>query len=45
MDKIFGLNRIDKSKPIYVVEGPIDSLFLDNCVAVAGSSNFAKVTT
>ena len=25
-----------------MVEGPIDSLFLDNCLAVAGSSNFAK---
>ena len=41
-NKIYGLNRVDKSKPIYVVEGPIDSLFLDNCLAVAGSSNFAK---
>ena len=41
-NKIFGLNRVDKSKHILVVEGPIDSLFLDNCLAVAGSSNFAK---
>ena len=37
-NKIFGLNRVDKSKHILVVEGPIDSLFLDNCLAVAGSS-------
>jgi len=36
-DKIFGLDKVDKSKPIYVVEGPLDSLFLDNCVAVAGA--------
>ena len=36
-DKIFGLDRVDKSKHIYVVEGPLDSLFLDNCVAVAGA--------
>jgi len=36
-NKIFGLDRVDKSKPIYVVEGPLDSLFLDNCVAVAGA--------
>ena len=36
-DKIFGLDSIDKSKKIYVVEGPIDSLFLTNCVAMAGS--------
>jgi hypothetical protein len=34
--KIFGLDRIDKSKPIFVVEGPIDSLFIENCIAVAG---------
>ena len=36
-DKIFGLDKVDKSKPILVVEGPLDSLFLDNCIAVAGS--------
>lgn len=31
--KIFGWNTIDDSKNIYVVEGPIDSLFLYNAVA------------
>ncbi|CAB5221469.1 DNA primase [uncultured Caudovirales phage] len=36
-DKIFGAESIDRSKPVYVVEGPIDSLFLTNCVAMAGS--------
>ena len=36
-EKIFGLDSIDKSKTVYVVEGPIDSLFLFNCVAMAGS--------
>ena len=41
-NKIYGLDRVDRSKHIYVVEGPIDSLFLDNCLAVAGSNNFAK---
>ena len=35
--KIFGLDRADFTQPIYVVEGPIDSLFLDNAIAVAGS--------
>ena len=35
--KIFGLDRIDFSRRFYVVEGPIDSLFLDNCLAVAGA--------
>ena len=36
-DKIFGLDRVDKKEPIYVVEGPLDSLFLDNCIAVGGA--------
>ena len=36
-DKIFGLDKVDKSKSILVVEGPLDSLFLDNCIAVAGA--------
>ena len=31
-NKIYGLNRVDKSKTYYVVEGSIDSLFLDNCL-------------
>ena len=36
-DKIFGLDRVDKSKHFYVCEGPLDSLFIDNCLAVGGS--------
>ena len=36
-DKIFGLDRVVKKEPIYVVEGPLDSLFLDNCIAVGGA--------
>jgi hypothetical protein len=39
---IFGVNEVDPSKPVYVVEGPIDSLFLDNAIAV-GSSALGKV--
>ena len=35
--KIYGLNRINETKPVYIVEGPFDSLFLDNSVAMAGS--------
>ena len=35
--KIFGLNRVDTSKRVYVVEGPFDSLLLDNAVAMAGA--------
>jgi transcription elongation factor Elf1 len=37
-EKIYGLDRVDYSKRILVVEGPIDSLFLPNCLAVSGSS-------
>lgn len=37
-EKIYGLDRIDYSRRIYVVEGPIDSLFLDNAIAVSGAS-------
>jgi transcription elongation factor Elf1 len=35
--KIFGLDAIDRSKTVYIVEGPIDSMFLDNAVAMAGA--------
>jgi len=35
--KIFGLDRVDLTERVYIVEGPIDSLFLKNCLAVAGS--------
>lgn len=35
--KVFGLDGVDKNKKIYVVEGPIDSLFIDNCIAMAGA--------
>ena len=41
-DKIYGLNRLNRNKHTYVVEGPIDSLFLDNCIAVAGA-DFMKL--
>lgn len=34
---IFGLEAIDKTKNIQVVEGPIDSLFINNAVGVGGS--------
>lgn len=41
-NKIFGLDRIDPKKLIYVVEGPFDSLFLPNALATA-DSNLAAV--
>jgi hypothetical protein len=35
--KIYGLDRVDLNKPIMITEGPIDSLFLDNAIAMAGA--------
>jgi len=35
--KVFGLNDVNEKEPVYVVEGPFDSLFLDNAIAMAGS--------
>tara|TARA_B100000965_G_scaffold16257_1_gene12233 strand:- start:728 stop:1543 length:816 start_codon:yes stop_codon:yes gene_type:complete len=35
--KIYGLDRIDAKKTIYIVEGPFDSTLLDNSIAMAGS--------
>lgn len=44
--RIFGLNRLAKSyQRIYVVEGPFDSLFLPNCLAMAGSDIPAEFPT
>jgi len=36
--KIFGLDRVSSKDRVYVVEGPIDSLFLPNSIATAGSN-------
>ena len=38
VEKIYGLDRLDFGRRIYVVEGPIDSLFLPNAIAVSGAS-------
>ena len=35
--KIYGLETIDRKLPIYVVEGPFDSTFINNSVALCGS--------
>lgn len=35
---IFGMDNIDETKPVYVLEGPLDSLFIPNAVAWAGGS-------
>lgn len=38
LPKIYGIERIDISKEIKIVEGPIDSLFLDNALGMGSSS-------
>jgi hypothetical protein len=34
--KVYGLERWNLENTTYIVEGPIDSMFLPNCLAVAG---------
>ena len=35
--KLYGLDKVKTDETIYIVEGPLDSLFLNNCVDMAGS--------
>jgi len=35
--KIYGYDKLNKELPVYVVEGPFDSTFLNNSVALCGS--------
>ena len=35
--KIFGLDHINPEDTVYVTEGPFDSLFIDNSIAMCGS--------
>lgn len=35
--KLYGLDKVNFSEPVYVVEGPIDSMFIDNSIAMAGA--------
>jgi len=36
--QIYGYNRVDLSKPVYVTEGAFDSMFIPNCIGVGGSN-------
>lgn len=40
---IYGLNYIDPNKTVYACEGPFNSMFLDNGIAFAGSSQSNKI--
>ena len=35
--KVYGMDRIDTTKSVYVVEGPFDSTFVQNSIALCGS--------
>ena len=35
--RVYGLEAVNTRKRVYIVEGPIDSMFIDNCLAMAGS--------
>ncbi len=40
---IYGLNHVNRDKTVYACEGPFDSMFLDNGIAFAGSSQGNKI--
>jgi len=42
-NKVYGLDRINQDEMIYVVEGPIDSMFLNNSIATA-DANLESIT-
>ena len=42
-EKIYGLDRLDLNKPVMITEGPIDSLFIDNAIALAGADANLKI--
>ena len=37
MPKVYGLDRVDPTKEVYVTEGPFDSHFITNAIAMCGS--------
>jgi hypothetical protein len=39
----YGMNRVDIDQTFYILEGPINSMFIDNAIATLGSSNFLHV--
>lgn len=41
--KIYGLEKVDLTKPIQVVEGPFDSMFLENAIAMMDSALYMAV--
>ena len=42
-EKIYGLDRLDLNKPVMITEGPIDSLFLENAIALAAADAVVNI--
>ena len=42
--KVYGLDRVNLQEHIYIVEGPIDSMFIDNCLAAGGADLTLRVS-
>ena len=40
---LFGIDRVDRKKPVFVLEGPIDAMFVENSVATLGCSYSKEV--
>lgn len=40
---VYGIDRVDKNRDVYVVEGAFDSMFVSNCVATS-NSDLRKIT-
>ena len=43
--KVYGLDRVDWNRPVYVFEGPIDSMFVPNSIATAGGDLVSSINT
>ena len=41
--KVYGLDTVNLQEHIHIVEGPIDSMFLKNCLAAAGADLTLKI--
>ena len=41
--KVYGLDRVNLQQHIHIVEGPIDSMFIDNCLAAGGADLTLRV--
>lgn len=42
---VYGANKVDFTKDVFVVEGPIDAMFINNCLAWGGGSLHTIKTT